>query len=135
MVRPVVVSLSALSSLTSKSICEFCPQECPDTQVHLLGKLPNDGSADPLAAIYDVDLAIPADKVVRIFLIISKIEKMALRWMIMFFLQAGLSHMATDVVNSTLGVVLVLRKSPCFNLFPNQHFIFLLRRTATSLSC
>jgi len=44
-----------------------------------LGKLPNDGSADPLAAIYDVDLAIPADKV------------------------AGLSHMATDVVNSTLG--------------------------------
>ena len=50
------------------------------------------------------------------------------------FLQAGLSHMATDVVNSTLGVV-ILRKSPCFNLFPNQHFIFLLRRTATSLSC
>ena len=49
-------------------------------------------------------------------------------------LQAGLSHMATDVVNSTLGVV-VLWKSPCFNLFPNQHFIFLLRRTATSLSC
>ena len=84
MVRPVVVSLSALSSLIS--ICEFCPQGCPDTQVHLLGKLPNDGSADPLAAIYDVDLAIPADKVVRIFLIISKIEKMALRWMIMIFL-------------------------------------------------
>ena len=49
-------------------------------------------------------------------------------------LQAGLSHMATDVVNSTLGVV-VLWKSPCFNLFPNQYFIFLLRRTATSLSC
>ena len=44
-----------------------------------MGKLPNDGSADPLAAIYDVDLAIPADKVVRIFLIISKIKKMALR--------------------------------------------------------
>ena len=85
MVRPVVVSLSALSSLTSKSICEFCPQECPDTQVHLLGKLPNDGNADPLAAIYDVDLAIPADKVVGIFLIISKIEKMALRWTIMVF--------------------------------------------------
>ena len=50
-----------------------------------MGKLPNDGSADPLAAIYDVDLAIPADKVVRIFLIISKIERMALRWMIMVF--------------------------------------------------
>ena len=83
MVRPVVVSLSALSSLIS--ICEFCPQGCPDTQVHLLGKLPNDGSSDPLAAIYDVDLAIPADKVVRIFLIISKIKKMALRWVIMFF--------------------------------------------------
>ena len=48
-----------------------------------MGKLPNDGSADPLAAIYDVDLAIPADKVVRIFLIISKIKKMALRWVIM----------------------------------------------------
>ena len=57
--------------------------------MHLLGKLPNDGSADPLAAIYDVDLAIPADKVVGIFLIISKIEKMALRLMIMIFCRQG----------------------------------------------
>merc|ERR1712110_926565 len=47
--------------------------------VNLLAKLPNDGSSDPLSVVYDVDLTIPADKV------------------------AGLSHMATDVVNSTLG--------------------------------
>jgi len=47
--------------------------------VNLLAKLPNDGSADPLSVVYDVDLTIPADKV------------------------AGLSHTATDVVNSTLG--------------------------------
>ena len=34
-------------------------------QVHLLAKLPNDGSSDPLSVVYDVDLTIPADKVVR----------------------------------------------------------------------
>ena len=34
-------------------------------QVNLLAKLPNDGSSDPLSVVYDVDLTIPADKVVR----------------------------------------------------------------------
>ena len=38
-------------------------------QVNLLAKLPNDGSSDPLSVVYDVDLTIPADKVVRMVMI------------------------------------------------------------------
>ena len=39
-------------------------------QVNLLAKLPNDGSSDPLSVVYDVDLTIPADKVVRLNLML-----------------------------------------------------------------
>jgi len=47
--------------------------------VNLLGKLPAENSSDPLAMLYTVDLTVPADRV------------------------AGLSHTATDVVNSAIG--------------------------------
>merc|ERR1719431_2384533 len=47
--------------------------------VTLLGKLPPDSSSDPLAILTTLDLTIPADCVL------------------------GVSHTATDIVNSTLG--------------------------------
>ena len=43
-------------------------------QVNLLAKLPNDGSSDPLSVVYDVDLTIPADKVVRMVMIFVTIQ-------------------------------------------------------------
>lgn len=49
--------------------------------VNLLGKLPAENSSDPLAMLYTIDLTIPADRV------------------------AGISHTATDVVNSAIGEV------------------------------
>ena len=84
--------------------------------MNLLAKLPNDGSADPLSIVYDIDLTIPADKVVRLIIMIKMILLIVMMIIIiivvimikkcfMFFpLQAGLSHTATDVVNSTLGI-------------------------------
>ena len=65
-----------------------------------MAKLPNDGSADPLGAVYDVDLTVPADKVVRLDLTFI----LVLVIFTFLFSQAGLSHTATDVVNSTLGL-------------------------------
>ena len=46
--------------------------------MNLLAKLPNDGSADPLSIVYDVDLTIPADKVVRMDLMLMLILVMVL---------------------------------------------------------
>ena len=46
--------------------------------MNLLAKLPNDGSADPLSVVYDVDLTIPADKVVRMDLMLMLILVMVL---------------------------------------------------------
>ena len=46
--------------------------------MNLLAKLPNDGSADPLSVVYDVDLTIPADKVVRMNLMLMLILVMVL---------------------------------------------------------
>ena len=43
--------------------------------MNLLAKLPNDGSADPLSVVYDVDLTIPADKVVRLNLMPILVKK------------------------------------------------------------
>ena len=75
-----------------------------------MAKLPNDGSADPLSVVYDVDLTIPADKVVRLNLMLMVMMLMMITMLygqkgfMFLFSQAGLSHTATDVVNSTLGV-------------------------------
>ena len=79
--------------------------------MNLLAKLPNDGSADPLSVVYDVDLTIPADKVVSLDLMLMVMVVMVLivkKGFMFFFLQAGLSHTATDVVNSTLGLFNVI---------------------------
>ena len=79
--------------------------------MNLLAKLPNDGSADPLSVVYDVDLTIPADKVVSLDLMLMVMVVMMLmvkKDFIFLFSQAGLSHTATDVVNSTLGLFNVI---------------------------
>ena len=46
--------------------------------MNLLAKLPNDGSADPLSVVYDVDLTIPADKVVSLDLMLMVMVVMVL---------------------------------------------------------